>query len=166
MNHWNSIADHGRVWIYTTKRPLNETEEKQISETLEKFCEKWAAHGNDLFAGHEITHHRFIVLTVDEEKAAASGCSIDSSVAVMRDIEAALNLDLFNRTRIYLATEEGIEQTDLTAARANIENGTWSGDTQIVNTTVLTKGDWIKAPLIRIRDSWMKRFLKEEDQVA
>lgn len=166
MNKWDAIADHGRVWIYTTDRKMTEDEVREISAILDKFCEHWAAHGNDLFAGHRIEYDRFIVLTVDEEKAAASGCSIDSSVAVMREIDAQFNLDLFNRTRIYIKNEDGILQTTLADARARIEEGTWTRDMLMANTTVLTKGEWERKPFIPLRESWMKRYLKKEDQIA
>jgi len=50
-----------------------------------------------LKAKAEIIHNFFIVITVDETASNVTGCSIDASVRVLKEIETQYNLDLFNR---------------------------------------------------------------------
>jgi hypothetical protein len=67
---------------------------------LEAFTNQWKAHGNELLAKAEIRYGFFIILTVDESQANVTGCSIDSSVRLIKEIEQEYGVDLFNRFNI------------------------------------------------------------------
>ena len=102
-----SISPQSRVWIYQSDRKFSNTEENLILEKLSVFTNQWKAHGSELSAFAEIKHGLFIVLVVDETQASVTGCSIDSSVRLMKEIEQELKVDLFNRFNVvYLAGEE------------------------------------------------------------
>lgn len=89
-----------RVWIYRSIIELNESEERDIQQQAQSFINEWASHGTKLKADFEIVHHHYLVFIVDEQSAKASGCSIDSSVAFVRQLENKYNLGLFNRMEI------------------------------------------------------------------
>ncbi|MFC4212696.1 ABC transporter ATPase [Pedobacter lithocola] len=94
------FSPQSRVWIYQSNRQFTSIEEAEILQKLEAFTSQWKAHGNELMAKAEIRYGFFIILTVDENQANVTGCSIDSSVRIIKDVELAYQVDLFNRFNI------------------------------------------------------------------
>ncbi|MCX2492450.1 ABC transporter ATPase [Pedobacter sp. PF22-3] len=102
-----SFSPQSRVWIYQSDRKFTSTEETEILNKLAAFTNQWKAHGNELLAKAEIRYGFFIILTVDESQAGVTGCSIDSSVRLIKEIEQEYHVDLFNRFNIaYKVNEE------------------------------------------------------------
>jgi len=95
-----SFSPQSRVWIYQSDRKFTSAEETEILKKLEAFTNQWKAHGNELLAKAEIRYGFFIILTVDENQANVTGCSIDSSVRLIKEIEQEYHVDLFNRFNI------------------------------------------------------------------
>ncbi|UKT64528.1 ABC transporter ATPase [Pedobacter mucosus] len=95
-----SFSPQSRVWIYQSDRKFTSTEETEILNMLSIFTSQWKAHGNELLAKAEIRYGFFIMITVDEAQANVTGCSIDSSVRIIKEIEQNFNVDLFNRFNI------------------------------------------------------------------
>lgn len=95
-----SFSPQSRVWIYQSDRKFTSVEENQILNKLAAFTNQWKAHGNELLAKAEIRYGFFIILTVDESQAGVTGCSIDSSVRLIKEIENEYHVDLFNRFNI------------------------------------------------------------------
>ena len=92
-----SFSPQSRVWVYQSNREFTASEVAEIQEKLNAFTAQWQAHGHQLKAKAEIIRNFFIVITVDEAASNVTGCSIDASVRVLKEIEAQYNLDLFNR---------------------------------------------------------------------
>jgi hypothetical protein len=92
-----SFSPQSKVWVYQSNREFTTSEVAEIQEKLNAFTAQWQAHGHQLKAKAEIIHNFFIVITVDETASSVTGCSIDASVRVLKEIEAQYNLDLFNR---------------------------------------------------------------------
>ncbi|MFF5379784.1 ABC transporter ATPase [Pedobacter suwonensis] len=95
-----SFSPQSRVWIYQSDRKFTSGEETEILNKLTSFTKQWKAHGNELLAKAEIRYGFFIILIVDESRAGVTGCSIDSSVRLMKEIEQEYHVDLFNRFNI------------------------------------------------------------------
>ncbi len=95
-----SFSPQSRVWIYQSDRKFTSAEETEILNKLAAFTNQWKAHGNELLAKAEIRYGFFIILTVDESQAGVTGCSIDSSVRLIKEVEQEYHVDLFNRFNI------------------------------------------------------------------
>ena len=100
-----------RVIIYPASRPFTAKESKVIAEKLYDFLGDWAAHGKELSSSFKIEKNQFIIICVDEEKAVASGCSIDALGKIMKNkifstyIDALLDADLPNLQTIRIGTK-------------------------------------------------------------
>ncbi|PTT03735.1 ABC transporter ATPase [Pedobacter sp. HMWF019] len=92
-----SFSPQSKVWVYQSDREFSSTEVAAIQQQLNAFTEQWKAHGHQLKAKAEVIYNFFIVITVDEASAGVTGCSIDASVRVLKDIEQTYKVDLFNR---------------------------------------------------------------------
>jgi len=100
------LSENSRVWIYQSDRVFKDEEILFLNSELKAFVAQWAAHGNQLFGDHLVYQKRFIILCVDESQSNASGCSIDSSVRVIKELGKELSVDFFSRMNVYLEKDD------------------------------------------------------------
>jgi hypothetical protein len=154
----NQMPDTARVWVYQADRPLTQTEIQQIDKAAEQFTAQWAAHGKSLVATHSIEYSQFLIFAVDESHHNASGCSIDSSVQFVREIENALGVSFLDRSKIAILEGDEVLLKPLTSIKASIEKGEITPKSKVVNNAVSTLKDWKDMWIQPAEESWMKRF--------
>lgn len=105
-----TLPDSARVWMYTAQRVLTDAECKAIEGALSHFRLTWAAHGKMLSSQSVVLLNQVVVIAVDESVQPATGCSIDSSVAFLHElnkVSASLSdLDLLDRGWVIFKTAE------------------------------------------------------------
>jgi hypothetical protein len=105
-----SFPDNSKVTVYAASRELDATEVNWLLEQCNVFTSEWNAHGTALKATIELLHNRFLCVIVDETSALPSGCSIDSNVRFIKTIGKELNVDFFNRLKIWVEKDGLIQQ--------------------------------------------------------
>src|ERR1700747_815639 len=88
---------NNRVWVYLSDKIFDDATVASLKRDLEVFLSGWNAHGTALSASAEILQRHFIIIRADEEKFAASGCSIDKQFQFIKEAEKKYNLSLLNR---------------------------------------------------------------------
>ncbi len=156
---FSKMPDHARVWIYQSTRVLGVEEIEVISAILLNFTEQWTAHQAELKASFTILYDRFIILSVDEQQAGASGCSIDSSVRIIKQIEQELKLDLFNRTVIHYKGHEGIQSLSMSEFQSGLAAGSITEDTIVFNNMISSIGDLNQNWEVPVKFSWHQQLL-------
>ena len=106
---FDAMPKSSRIWIYQSDRKLSDLEVQNISDELEEFCSTWVAHQQQLKTSFNVFHNHFIVLAVDENSLNASGCSIDSSVKKVKEIEEKHNISLFNRQLVAFFLNDDVQ---------------------------------------------------------
>ncbi len=161
MNNWNEIEKDGRIWFYGANRRLIEDEKALIEKELDAFCANWAAHGEKLKCGYSIENNQFLLLAVDEGVAHASGCSIDSSVAIIRNLDESLKLDLFNRLNVFLLNGDNVKTVSHQEVKEMINSSQLDADSQLVNTLPKNMGDWLDRSNVLLSESWLNKYLSK-----
>ncbi len=77
----------------------------------------------------------------DERQSGVSGCSTDTSVRLMKNIEQDFSIELFNRQNLAFVVDEKIQQVPLSQLQNAFNNDLVSADTLYFNNTVQTKKD-------------------------
>jgi len=149
-----------RIWVYQSDRKLTPEEKNTVSEKLQAFCEQWNTHGSRMPTSFDIMYSKFIILSVDESQLGASGCSIDSSVKVLRDIEEKLDINLLNQGKISFLEGEEVTTTTLPEVKKYIASGKLEKETSIFNPLVDKKQDLNEKWLISAKDSWLNRYFE------
>lgn len=144
-----------RVWIYQAARRYRLGEALEIEPILENFVQAWNSHGTPVKGYANLLFGQFIVLMADETAAGVSGCSTDSSVRVIKEIEKQFGVPLFERTTLAFAIKEKVETIPLGHVKYAVENGIISPETIYFNNTVLTKKDLLEKWMIPVQDSWL-----------
>jgi hypothetical protein len=156
---FKNLSDNSRLWIYQANRPFSETEEKIISESLNGFCEQWAAHGHALKTSFKIEHHQFVLLAADESFNLPSGCAIDSSVHIIKDLQKKTDIDFFNRSLIAFLINEKVSVLPMTLLKDEFASGTLSSNTLTFNNLVATKAEWQTQWVTPVKNTWLARYL-------
>lgn len=151
------ISENSRIWIYQSDRILKQEEEAAILQVLEEFTSNWQAHGHDLAALGEVIYHKFIVLSVDEQVAGATGCSIDKSVALMKDIEQKFNINLFDRFQIAFKFNDELKSCGREEFEELIKNKHVNENTIVFNNLIQTRKELKNSWEIPFKESWHAR---------
>lgn len=155
----SSLADHSRVWVFQSSKPLQGELRAQISATLIAFLKDWAAHGRSLFAAFEIKHDRFIVIAVDEAMAQATGCSVDKLMHTIQSLEDKHNLDLLNRMKVAYRSDEEIVECDVNTFTRMLKTGEADASTCVFNNVVQTLGEFNTRWETTVKNSWHANLL-------
>jgi hypothetical protein len=85
-----------------------------------------------LSSSFKIEKNQFIIICVDEEKEAASGCSIDALGKVMRELDAEFDLGLFDRMKASYVENGEVKTLKLSDFKNKIRNGELSTDIEVL----------------------------------
>lgn len=154
--------NNSRVWIYQSDRLFSIPEALDIEKMLEDFSSSWQSHGIPVKGFATMFFGRFIILMADETATGVSGCSTDSSVRLIKEIEQKFNVNLFNRQLLAFVIKDKIELLPLSQLNYGFEHGFITKDTLYFNNTVLTKLDLITNWMIPIENSWLKSRVMTE----
>ena len=153
-------ANDYRVIIYPASRQLAPKETKSISEKLYEFLSTWAAHGKALTSSFKIEKNQFIIICVDEEKEAASGCSIDALGKVMRELDEEYQLGLFDRMKASYVENGEVKTLKLNEFKQKVKSGEISTDVEVFDFSKNTYLDFIGNFLQPLNRSWAAGLLK------
>lgn len=156
---FEALPDTSRVWVFQSNRALTAAECEVVDAALRAFTDEWAVHGTPMDTSYSIRYNRFIVLAADESRQAASGCSIDSSVRVLKEIEARLDLNLFDRNLIAFLRNDEVEVWPLNALKEKFTDGILNELTLTFNNLVGTKAELGSRWLLPVGETWVKRYL-------
>ncbi len=154
------MPKEARIWIYPSNRKLTDQEVGEITDILTHFVGEWAAHSTPLKASFEIRHNRFIVLAVDTDYHAASGCSIDASVKVIQEIEQKYGIDLLDKMNVTYRTGEFIAHKPLIDFKKMAKAKAVNGQTIVFNNLVNTIEEYENYWEVPAEESWHGRFFR------
>ena len=135
-----NLPDHSRLWIYISNREFEPVEVDAITNSINQFVRSWKAHQKSLTAEGTLLLNRCVVFAVNEHDEQITGCSIDGSVKLIKEMEQQYGVDFFNRLNMLISI---------------------NGNTKMVSYHDLEnhKEDWIYNPNIQtlkeIREKWL-----------
>jgi len=156
---FEKLSPTARVWIYQNHEVIPEETLKQLRNDLDAFVDEWSAHQQPLSAHGRLMHDRFIILMVDEDLNAASGCSIDTSVNFIRAIEKKYNLNLFDRFTFSYQKDGQVCTVPKSKFAELYQSGLIDETTMVFDNLVRTKIDLENSWLKPLGKSWHRRFV-------
>ena len=152
------ISEESRIWIYQSNRTLSSTEINEIESKIKDFLISWTAHGSDLQASFLIKYSRFIVITLNESFNIATGCSIDSSVRFIQELEIEYDISLLDKMNVSYRHGEFIAYKPLIEFKKMIKNRSISKKTIVFNNLINSKSEFLNNWEVPIEESWHNRF--------
>jgi hypothetical protein len=148
------LPENSRVWIYQSNRALNTAENEKILQQLNTFTQAWTAHNQQLKAAALVKYNRFIILIVDESQAGATGCSIDKSVHMMKQLEQQYQINLFDRFNLAYRNAAGITSVPRNEFEELIKTGEITEDTIVFNNMVQNVAELQTKWEVPLKNSW------------
>ena len=145
-----------RVWVYQANRVFSLREAFDIEDALNEFTQQWQSHGTPVKGAGYLFFGQFIVLMADETATGVSGCSTDSSVRLIKDIEQKFNVNMFDRLTLAFVVKDKIQLLPLAQLQYAADNGFIDGDTPYFNNLVQTKEELENKWIIAVKESWLK----------
>ncbi len=164
FEHWKSLipddfAPDSRVWIYQSSRLFLISEALQIEGLLEDFVSNWNSHGAPVKGYANLLFGQFVIILADESATGVSGCSTDSSVRLIKEIEKLYGVNMFDRQTLAFIRKEKVELIPISQFSYAMDSGLLQAHTPYFNNLVNTKETLLNNWIIPVKNSWLaKRF--------
>jgi hypothetical protein len=155
---FEDLPEESKIWIYQSNRKFSDEEFSEIETVLRDFLKNWAAHGIGLEASYQLKYNRFIIIAVNQETQAATGCSIDASVQFIQDLEKKYNVDLLDKMNVTFRLGEHIAHKTLIEFKKMTKEKAVSGNTIVFNNLVNNIAEYNESWEVPAEDSWHSRF--------
>jgi hypothetical protein len=149
------FADSSRVWIYQSSRLFLMSEAFEMEDMLNAFVSTWKSHGDEVKGYANLFFGQFIVLIADESATGVSGCSTDSSVRLIKELEQKFNVQMFERQTLAFIVKDKIQLLPLSQLNYAVENNFINADTLYFNNLVQTKKELLEKWIIPAKESWL-----------
>ena len=107
---FDELPDDARLWTFAASHRLTEHEAVRLLAATEAFLADWAAHRTPLATAHEWRYNQFLFVAVDETAAGASGCSIDTLVRFVRELERQFKVRFTDHASVWFRALGGAIQ--------------------------------------------------------
>ena len=157
---FESLPDSARVWVFASERPLDDGEAARLLAEVDRFLERWNAHGHPLDSARDWSYDRFLTVAVDQTTAGASGCSIDGLYRALRALEGAFGTALLGGGVLHYLDADGQVQGVTRAGFAERASAGQVGpETLVFDTAVESLGEWRERFPAPVRAGWYARLL-------
>lgn len=156
---YKNLPDNSRIWVYQADRRLTTEEIEYISAKAIIFIEQWTRHGDDLKGSFTLKYDQFLILGVDENFNNVSGCSIDSSVRFVKELEQELKIDLMDKMNVSFKDGNNVNIVKLPDFQQYAQDKKITKETIVFNNMVNTKQDFDQKWEVTANESWHSRFL-------
>jgi len=155
-----------RVWIYQSSRLFTVSEALQIEEMINQFAQNWLSHGIPVKGAAHLFFGQFVILIADESATGVSGCSTDSSVRLIKEIEKIFGVNMFDRLALAFIDKDKVQILPMPQLKYAVEQGFITADTLFFNNVVLTKEQLENNWIIPVKDSWLAKKISFRDTVS
>ena len=151
------FSSDSRVWVYQSSRLFTISEALQVEEMIDRFARSWVSHGVPVKGAAYLFFGQFIVLMADETATGVSGCSTDSSVRLIKDIEQRFGVNMFDRTTLAFIVKEKVQLLPLSQLQYAFDNQFITADTLYFNNLVQNKKELEEDWLQPVKNSWLAK---------
>lgn len=155
---FDTLPEDSRIWIYQSNRKFTDEEVAQIEDELKSFLENWAAHGSGLEASYQLKYNHFIIIAINQDTQAATGCSIDASVHFIQQLEQKYKVELLDKMNVTYRNGEHIAYKPLIDFKKMAKDKAVTANTIVFNNLVNTVGEWQDYWEVPAGESWHSRF--------
>ena len=153
------LPSNSRVWVYQSEREFSDQEINFITEKAINFIDQWTKHGSILKGSFTFKYNQFLVLAVDEGSNNVSGCSIDSSVRFVKELEKSLEVDMMNKMNISYKDGDHINIVKMSDYKEFTKSNKITSETIVFNNMISTIDELETQWEVSVNNSWHKRFL-------
>ena len=156
---FDNFPGQSQIWIYGFSDTLSPDQKKIVIEKLDAFKSGWLYHGQPVKGDYTILYDRFAVLITDDS---ISGCSIDSSVAVFKDLKSNYNIDALNQNLIFYREHDTVKSINRPGFQKLVSEGSVRDNTIVFDLMLKSLEDLRNNKFeIEYKYSWHARAFKQ-----
>ncbi len=106
---------------------------------INQFSHNWLSHGVPVKAAAHLFFGQFVVLMADETATGVSGCSTDSSVRLIKEIEKVFGVNMFDRMALAFIVKDKVQILPMPQLKYAVEKGFITADTLFFNNRCIDK---------------------------
>ena len=159
ISNFNSLVKDSRVWVFQSTLRIEDNKIDGIKKEIRFFLENWKSHRKDFKSSFEIRYNTFIIIAADESNQ-VSGCSIDSLMKFIQDLEVSFNLQLLDKLQVKYFENDKIHTKHLSDFKNYCKNLDKNKSLVVFNNLVRNIKELENEWEVDIRDSWHNRFIK------
>tara|TARA_B100001287_G_scaffold267374_1_gene262411 strand:+ start:603 stop:1085 length:483 start_codon:yes stop_codon:yes gene_type:complete len=157
--NFKSLNKNSRVWIFQSINLIDDQLVEIIKEKISLFLNKWKSHQRDFKSSFEIRHNTFIIVAADESSL-VSGCSIDSLVNFIKDLENSYNLQLMDKLHVKYIENGKIITQHINKFKIHCQSLGKKDSLIVFNNLVKDISELENNWQVDIRDSWHNKYIK------
>lgn len=155
LSKFDELPDTARVWVYGLDKELGPEAEPMLLNEVDGFLKNWSAHGEPLSAAREWREKRFLTVAVDQDRAGASGCSIDGLFRALKSLEPKIGASIVTSGLVFFRGKNGRIRAVTRDEFGELGSaGEVDGDTEVFDPSVTTMAEWRGRFASRVADSW------------
>lgn len=155
---FDSLPDHGRLWVFPLSRTLSADEVAACTAVVDDFLNRWAAHGTPLRSGRTFVEERFLLVGVDVDAEAPSGCSIDALVNQLRGLGQEIGASFIDHAPVWYRDGGSVKSVSRPGFQALVTAGEVDLSTQVFDPSLTRIGAYREGALeVSPEDSWHGR---------
>ena len=156
---FKSLNKNSRVWIFQSLDFIDDRLVEVIKEKISLFLNEWKSHQKDFKSSFEIRYNTFIIVAANESNL-VSGCSIDSLVNFIKNLETSFDLQLLDKLHVKYIENGKIITKHLNQFKIHCKSLGENENLIVFNNLVKDinelENDW----KVDIRNSWHNRYIK------
>lgn len=155
---FENLPGESKIWIYQSSRKFSDVEFAEIENDVKTFLDNWEAHSVRLESSYQLKYNRFIILAVNQDVQAATGCSIDKSVQFIQNLEKKYNVELLDKMNVTFKNGEHIAHKSLIDFKKMAKEKAVTENTIVFNNLVNNIEEYNESWEVPAMDSWHSRF--------
>lgn len=159
INTPGNFSPQSRVWIYQAMRPFTNEELQAATTAVSSFTESWLSHGEQVKGTGMVIPEGFIILIADIAVTGVSGCSTDSSVRIIKELDSRFNAGLFDRQLLAFLINDEVVRIPMQELSTVITAQQINNSTLYFNNMVQTLDELNTSWLIPAGQSWLAKKL-------
>ena len=156
---FKSLSKESRVWIFQSIKSIDNQTIEKIKSKLQLFLEDWKSHQMNFKSSFEIRNNTFIIIAADESNL-VSGCSIDSLVNFIKELESLFDLQLMDKLHVKYIFNDEIQTKHLNDFKILCQSLEKNQELIVFNNLVKNIFELNHNWNVDIRESWHKKYLK------
>ena len=156
---FKSLNNDSRVWIFQSIQTIDNTTIEKIKIKLKLFLDNWKSHQMNFKSSFEIRNKTFIIIAADESNL-VSGCSIDSLINFIKELESLFDLHLMDKLQVKYILNDEIQTKHLNDFKILCKSLKNNQELMVFNNLVKNIFELNHNWNVDVRDSWHKKYLK------
>ena len=155
---FKSLNKNSRVWVFQSVTLIDDYVVEKIKKKLTIFLSQWKSHQNYIKSSFEIRNNTFIIIAANENNL-VSGCSIDSLMNLVKELENKHDLQLLDKFHVKFIKNEEIKTLHLNDFKILCKKLRSDEKLIVYNNLINNINELENNWKVDIRNSWHNRFL-------